>query len=111
MECPRCGGTLTTFAFGGAEAAAVVCESCGFSGVPATHRYEGRDTESWDRAMERFDNERPSAERTCLIGRQAGIRVPTEEQDAEAGSRVQVEDFEETVSVGASLDAGSKDES
>lgn len=110
MECPRCGGNLTTFALGGAKATAVVCESCGFSGVPASHRYEDGDPESWDRAIERFDSDRPSAERTCLIGRQEGVRVPIDEPDSETESRVDIDDFEETVSVAASLDEGSEDE-
>lgn len=109
MECPRCGGNLETFAVEGAEATAVVCESCGFSGVPASHRHEGGEPESWDRAIERFDSNRPSPERTCLIGRQEGVRVPIDEPDSETGSRVDIDDFEETVSVAASLEAGAED--
>ena len=111
MKCPRCGGNLSTFALGGANATAVVCESCGFSGVPASHRPEGGEPESWDRAIERFDSDRPSAERTCSIGRQEGVRVPVEDPDSETASRVDIDDFEETVSVAASLEAGTKNES
>ncbi|CCQ32450.1 hypothetical protein HTIA_0300 [Halorhabdus tiamatea SARL4B] len=88
----------------------MVCESCGFSGVPASHRYEGGEPESWDRAIERFDSDRPSAERTCRIGRQEGIRVPVVEPDPETESRVDIDDFEETVSVAASLEARPEDE-
>ena len=33
MRCPRCSGPLVTFAVGGADESAVVCESCGFAGV------------------------------------------------------------------------------
>ena len=110
MECPRCGGNLMTFAVGGTEATAVVCESCGFSGVPASHRYEGGDPESWDRAMERFDSENPSAERTCLIGREEGIRIPFDDSDSETESGIDIADLEETVTVAASLDSGSEEE-
>ncbi|ACV10628.1 conserved hypothetical protein [Halorhabdus utahensis DSM 12940] len=111
MECPRCGGDLTTFALGGEKATAVVCESCGFSGVPASHRYEGGEPESWDRAMERFESENLSAERTCLIGREAGVRIPFDEPDAETKPGIDIDDFEATVTVAASLDAGAEDES
>ncbi|WP_275883489.1 hypothetical protein [Halorhabdus sp. BNX81] len=110
MECPRCGGNLETFAVGGTEATAVVCDSCGFSGVPASHRYEGAAPESWDRAMERFENENLSTEHTCLVVREEGVRVPVDDPDFETESRVDIDDFEETVTVAASLHTKSENE-
>lgn len=53
MECPRCGGSLTTFTLAGSRA--TVCESCEYVGVPADHRPEPHDeSESWQEALERF---------------------------------------------------------
>ncbi|MFB6095790.1 MAG: hypothetical protein ABEJ74_00185 [Haloferacaceae archaeon] len=52
MECPRCGGVLTTFTLG--EARAVVCESCEYVGVPIDHQPPpGEEGESWDEVLER----------------------------------------------------------
>lgn len=53
MECPRCGDPLTRYVLGGREA--VVCESCGYIGVPVEHHGELREIESWDDAIARFE--------------------------------------------------------
>ncbi|GGL48269.1 hypothetical protein [Halocalculus aciditolerans] len=53
MECPRCGGAVTEFTLG--ERSAVVCEDCGYSGVPADLHAEQLDgEESWSEAIARF---------------------------------------------------------
>lgn len=52
MDCPQCGGTLTTYALSGREAS--VCEDCGYVGIAAEHRGESRRVESWDDALRRF---------------------------------------------------------
>ncbi|WP_248897927.1 hypothetical protein [Haloplanus halobius] len=52
MDCPQCGGTLTTYALDGQEAS--VCEDCGYVGIPAEHRGDSRHVESWDDALRRF---------------------------------------------------------
>lgn len=56
MDCPRCGGSLVTYALG--EEQTAVCESCGYVGVPADHRTQGTDPESWDEALRRFRRRR-----------------------------------------------------
>ena len=52
MDCPRCDRPLDRYALGGREA--VVCEACGYIGVPVEHRGEPREVESWDDAISRF---------------------------------------------------------
>jgi ribosomal protein L37E len=54
MDCPRCGGTLERYSFGERETDA--CSACGFLDVPADHRYQLPDRESWDEAMKRHAN-------------------------------------------------------
>ncbi|WP_135663599.1 hypothetical protein [Halorhabdus rudnickae] len=107
MECPRCGKDLATFAIEGTEATAVVCESCGFSGVPASHRHEDSETETWDRAMKRFESEQLPPEATCLIGREDGVSIPNDGSDSETGSGTTMAELG-TVTVAASLDTNSK---
>ena len=50
--CPRCGTSLTTLTLRGTTA--VNCERCGFVGVNADHSGEPQTIESWDQAMNRF---------------------------------------------------------
>lgn len=57
MECPRCGSTLERYALQGREA--VACESCGYIGVPVEHRGELAEFESWDEAIDRFQQSTP----------------------------------------------------
>jgi DNA-directed RNA polymerase subunit M/transcription elongation factor TFIIS len=52
MDCPRCEGRLERYQEG--EREAVVCSACGFLDVPANHRYQLEDLESWESALERF---------------------------------------------------------
>lgn len=76
MDCPQCEGegTLTTFTDG--EREAVVCEDCGYVGIPADHSGEGREVETWADAVDRFhevhpflrDGESPGAETPVGVG-------------------------------------------
>lgn len=60
--------------------------------------------------MERFENENLSTEHTCLVVREEGVRVPVDDPDFETESRVDIDDFEETVTVAASLHTKSENE-
>lgn len=78
MECPRCGGEVAEYALDGREA--IVCESCGYVGVPADHRGEPADEESWSEAIGRFRDERRRERRereaeTIRVGDRE-LRVP-----------------------------------
>jgi hypothetical protein len=99
MRCPRCDGSLVTFAVEGTGESAVVCESCGFAGVPASHRTDRIDGESWERAIRRFDETRLPPERTCRTGRAERVTPPGDE----GGPDIDPERLEESVSVAASL--------
>jgi hypothetical protein len=52
MDCPRCGETLTEYAFEGREAYG--CEACGWLGVDVEHGAEPEKVESWAAALRRF---------------------------------------------------------
>ncbi|WP_147435682.1 hypothetical protein [Halobellus sp. Atlit-38R] len=56
MECPRCGTTLTSYTRPEGEFVAVVCEQCGFANIPASHHGESIAEESWEHAIDRFQN-------------------------------------------------------
>ena len=55
MECPRCGDDLERYVLRGREA--VICEACGYIGVPVEHRGETREAESWTDAISRVDGD------------------------------------------------------
>jgi len=59
MDCQRCGGAVRTFELDGHEA--LVCEDCGYLGVPVEHRVEPREDETWGEALARFRAERGGA--------------------------------------------------
>lgn len=99
MDCPRCGGPLSTFAVETTDRSAVVCESCGFAGVPASHRSAQQTPESWERAVERFEAAGVSLEQSRQIGRAEAVVVPTADPD----SRVDAAAFEESVAVASAL--------
>jgi hypothetical protein len=68
MDCPQCGGGVASYVLDGREA--VVCESCGYVGIPADHHGDGPTAgESWDDALRRYHEQHPP------VGR-AGARVP-----------------------------------
>jgi hypothetical protein len=105
MRCPRCDGSLITFSIDEGEDAAVVCESCGFAGVPASHHSDGGTPESWDAALDRLDGE-TLLERTKQVARSRGVSIPDRIEDEPTvldGDRLD----EVGVSVSASIDGES----
>lgn len=62
MECPRCGEPLDRYALAGRVA--VICESCGYVGVPVEHRGAEGPLESWDDAVSRLAASEPPASAT-----------------------------------------------
>jgi len=52
MDCPRCGGTLSSYRL--ADAETVACDDCIYVGVPVDHTSEGHQRESWTEALDRF---------------------------------------------------------
>src|SRR6056297_1392428 len=52
MDCPRCSGTLETYALFGREAEG--CEKCGYVGVAVSHESKPDELESWQEALDRF---------------------------------------------------------
>lgn len=102
MRCPRCNGGLTTYTVEASDRSAVVCESCGFAGVPASHRPERTDDESWEQAVEQFDRTALPPERTCRIRRTEGVTPPT----ADTRSAIDLDQFEESVAVATALRGG-----
>lgn len=101
MRCPRCDGPLSTYSLDDSGDAAVVCESCGFAGVPASHHSDGTAPESWDAALERLDGE-TLLERSRQTSRGAGVSLP----DEATGDRTTIDTDrlkDASVSVGASI--------
>ncbi|MFO7927839.1 MAG: hypothetical protein ACQET5_09190 [Halobacteriota archaeon] len=65
MECPRCGGELDRYSFGGRGT--VGCETCGYVGVPVEHRGEQRSLDSWEDAIERYPDAAASGSVTVEV--------------------------------------------
>jgi len=105
MPCPRCGGTLTTFTVDATDRSAEVCESCGFAGVPTSHRSDGDETESWEQVMARFDGTLPSARTARRDGEV--VTAPADDPDP----RIDPGRLDESVPVGHSLRDGREAES
>ena len=72
MACPRCGGSMITFSLW--DSSEATCEDCGYVGVPADHRAEATETESWDEALGRF-RERDEAPANEAVALEAGDRL------------------------------------
>jgi DNA-directed RNA polymerase subunit M/transcription elongation factor TFIIS len=93
MDCPQCGGTLSTFTFDGREA--FVCEECGYVGIEADHHGEPVEVESWTDALRRFHEEHvPEAvgsERTPV---EHAFRNAVEDADGDVADRADGEDDE-----------------
>jgi hypothetical protein len=102
MRCPRCEGELVTFSVEATGESAVVCESCGFAGVTASHRPERDEVESWDRAIKRFDETVVPAERTRVTDRSDAVTAPV----GDSGPAIDPERLDESVSVAMSLRNG-----
>ena len=64
MNCPRCGGALTRYRLD--ERETVGCESCEYIGVSVDHTVEGSRPESWDDAIDRFQNQGESVTTVTL---------------------------------------------
>ncbi|MGB9951228.1 hypothetical protein ACOZ4F_02355 [Haloarcula marismortui] len=60
MWCPRCDSDLSTYTLATADQTAIVCESCGFAGISASHHTEATPPESWEFAFTRF-NQHPDS--------------------------------------------------
>ena len=74
MDCPRCGGPLSGYALG--ESRAVVCEDCGYAGIPADHRGGYGDSESWSEALRRFrERQRARREREEGVALEVGETI------------------------------------
>ncbi|WP_262176296.1 hypothetical protein [Haloarcula laminariae] len=54
MECPRCGGTVTRYRLG--EREAIGCQECAYVGVSVDHTAKRGPPESWDDAIDRFQD-------------------------------------------------------
>jgi hypothetical protein len=102
MHCPRCGGELVTFTLAAADESAVTCEACGFVGIPASHRPELADFDSWEQALAAFDDAEHSPERTCEVGRAAAVSTPTTDEEPE----IDPGRLEESVTVATALRDG-----
>jgi len=102
MRCPRCEDRLVTFAVAATGESAVVCESCGFAGVPASHHPEEMLIESWDDAIDRFDESVLPADRTCTTDRAPSVSTPGSGGDP----TIDPERLDESVPVATSLRDG-----
>lgn len=54
MSCPRCGGSFETFTAETTGRSAVICDSCGYTDIAASHHSEPAESESWDQARDRL---------------------------------------------------------
>lgn len=54
MRCPRCEANLSTYTLATADQTAVICESCGFADISASHHNEDSPPESWAFALARL---------------------------------------------------------
>jgi hypothetical protein len=65
------------------DSAALTCEDCGYVGIPADHRPEGEESESWDEALGRFREagEAPANETVALEAGGRTYRLPGELRD------------------------------
>lgn len=53
MDCPRCESALDRYEFQGRVAYG--CDRCGYIGIPVEHKGSLRPVESWNDAIERFN--------------------------------------------------------
>jgi hypothetical protein len=100
MDCPRCDGRLDTYAVETTGQTAVVCDTCGFAGVAASHRPEESDPESWDHAIRRFEQTEGTEDWTVETGRAEVVSVPTDDSRPD----IDPEALEESVAVATVLE-------
>jgi len=105
MDCPRCDKRLDTYAVEATSQTAVVCDGCGFAGVAASHRPEGSDPESWDRAIRRFERTEGTEDWTTETGRADGVSVPT----GDSGPDIDPDVLGESVAVAVALEGTAED--
>jgi len=55
MPCDRCGGAMDTYELDGRDARS--CRECGYVDVPVRHEPEGGGRESWEDAIDRFQEQ------------------------------------------------------
>jgi reverse gyrase len=60
MDCPRCGGSLTSYQL--ADAETVACDDCIYVGVSVDHTSKNQRPEPWTDALERFYRGQQSVE-------------------------------------------------
>jgi hypothetical protein len=100
MDCPRCEERLDTYAVETTGQTAVVCDTCGFAGVAASHRPEESDPESWDHAIRRFEQTEGTEDWTVETGRAEVVSVPTDDSRPD----IDPEALEESVAVATVLE-------
>ena len=61
MECPRCGGRLTRYRLEDRET--VGCQQCAYVGVSVDHTAQHGPPESWDDAIDRFQEQGQTVKR------------------------------------------------
>lgn len=82
MDCPRCGDPLESYRLDDSETFA--CGNCAYLGVPVDHKSDGSTRESWDDALDRFDEQSQT------------VRTVTEITDTDVFSTVTDSESEET---------------
>ncbi|MHC3381497.1 hypothetical protein [Haloarcula sp. H-GB5] len=81
MRCPRCKSDLSTYTLATAGQTAIVCESCGFADISASHHNEASPPESWEFALARF-NQNPDSNpgRPENTGRTPSVPIPEQDE-------------------------------
>jgi len=101
MDCPRCDEDLSIYVAEGTGAAAVVCDTCGFADVSTSHTADRTGSESWDRALERFDTSTLTDQRLRQTTRGETVSIPFAEPVENPAEPTQRADSVETVSLSA----------
>ncbi|MFC7076270.1 TFIIB-type zinc ribbon-containing protein [Haloarcula halophila] len=90
MDCPRCGDPLESYRLGDSET--VACGNCSYLGVPVDHKSESRRRESWDDALDRFNDQKQTVKKVTEISDTDvfstvtdGAETTAEEPDRETG--------------------------
>ncbi|EMA28352.1 hypothetical protein [Haloarcula japonica] len=84
MRCPRCESDLSTYTLATVDQTAIVCESCGFADISASHHNEASPPESWEFALARF-NQNPDSNpgRPENTGRTPSIPIPEQDKSTD----------------------------
>ncbi|WP_324757465.1 zf-TFIIB domain-containing protein [Haloarcula montana] len=93
MDCPRCGDPLESYRLGNSETTA--CGNCSYLGVPVDHKSESRRRESWDDALDRFNDQEQTVKKVTEISDTDVFSTVTDETETtEEGSDRETEDPE-----------------